>query len=71
MVFEEGSIKKLLEEGWATVGRFAASGRDGKTMLYGTIVRPSKTHPSRKYPVLETIYGGPTEFSMPEVFSPV
>jgi len=57
----QSCIPQLLTSGWTRPERFAAPGRDGKTMIYGVIVRPcdSKFDPTKKYPVLEYIYAGP------------
>jgi dipeptidyl-peptidase 4 len=68
-VLEEGSLEKLLEVGWAAAERFAAPGRDGETMIYGIIIRPSEFDASKKYPVIEQIYAGPHDFFVPKVFS--
>src|SRR5579884_318643 len=43
---------------------------DGKTPLYGMLYKPSHFNPSRKYPVLVTIYSGPETSSAHETFSP-
>jgi dipeptidyl-peptidase 4 len=52
-----------------TPERFAAPGRDGKTMIYGVIVRPSNFNPAKKYPILEDIYAGPQNFFAPKSFA--
>ena len=49
--------------------RFVAKGRDGKTDIHGVIFRPSNFDPKKKYPVVEDIYSGPTEFHVPKRFS--
>ena len=38
---------------------FVAKGRDGKTDIWGIIVRPTNFDPKKKYPVIEKIYAGP------------
>ena len=50
--------------------RFVAKGRDGKTDIYGIIVRPSHWDPNKKYPVIENIYAGPHDSHVPKGFSP-
>ena len=50
----------------STPERFTAKGRDGKTDIYGIIVRPSNFDPSKKYPVLENIYAGPQGAFVPK-----
>jgi dipeptidyl aminopeptidase/acylaminoacyl peptidase len=58
----------LLKRGWQRPERFVAKGRDGKTDIYGIIVRPPHFDPARKYPVLEHIYAGPHSFFTPKNF---
>jgi dipeptidyl aminopeptidase/acylaminoacyl peptidase len=48
---------------------FVAKGRDGRTDIYGVIIRPSKIDPNRKYPVIEDIYAGPQSSFAPKTFS--
>ena len=42
---------------------------DGKTDIRGLIFRPSNFDPSKKYPVIDNIYGGPQVSNVPESFS--
>ena len=69
IMLEKGNLEKLFEAGWTAPERFAAPGRDGETMIYGIIIRPSEFDDSQKYPVIEEIYAGPTDFSVPKAFS--
>lgn len=58
----------LLEKGWQPPERFTAKGRDGETDIYGVIVRPHDFDPTKKYPVLESIYAGPHAAFVPKEF---
>ncbi len=58
----------LLEQGWRSPERFVAKGRDGKTDIYGIIIRPHDFDPEKKYPVLEAIYAGPHSAFVPKSF---
>jgi dipeptidyl aminopeptidase/acylaminoacyl peptidase len=49
--------------------RFVAPGRDGKTPIYGIIIKPKNLDPSKKYPVIEQIYAGPQDFFVPKAFA--
>jgi dienelactone hydrolase len=49
---------------------FTAKARDGKTDIWGVIVRPTNFDPSKKYPVIENIYAGPQGSFVPKTFSP-
>jgi dipeptidyl-peptidase-4 len=53
--FEELGLKKL--------EMFTYTAADGKTPLYGLIHFPSNFDPSKKYPALVTVYGGPASAS--------
>ncbi len=56
---ETADAAKLLATGWQMPERFTAKGRDGKTEIHGTIVKPSFFDPQKKYPVVEQVYAGP------------
>lgn len=56
------------KRGWIAPESFVAKGRDGKTDIYGVIVRPSNFDPLKKYPVIENIYAGPTDSFVPKHF---
>ena len=42
--------------------------RDGKTDIWGIIVRPSNFDASKKYPVIEQIYAGPQRSFVPKTW---
>ena len=69
VTLEKGEIQKLMETGWRVPELFNAPGRDGKSTIYGIMIRPSDFDPSHKYPVIEEIYAGPPDFSVPKAFS--
>lgn len=68
MPLEKADIDRLTAAGWRAPEVFAAPGRDGKTMMWGLIQRPSNFDPSRKYPVIEYIYQGPGDQYVPKDF---
>jgi dipeptidyl aminopeptidase/acylaminoacyl peptidase len=68
-ILEKGSLESLLAVDWTLPERFEATGRDGKTPIYGIIMRPSKFDPAKRYPVIEQIYAGPQDFFTPKAFS--
>lgn len=61
-------VSKLKEKGWVAPEVFAAPGRDGKTMMWGIIQRPTNFDPTKKYPVIEYIYAGPGDAYVPKSF---
>lgn len=70
MPLEKADITELLKTGWIAPEPFVAKGRDGKTDIWGVIVRPTNFDPNKKYPVLEYIYAGPGNQYTPKSFSP-
>jgi dipeptidyl aminopeptidase/acylaminoacyl peptidase len=67
---ETADLSALEAAGWRAPERFTAPGRDGKTLMYGNIVRPSNFDPSKKYPVIEYIYSGPGDAYTRKDFTP-
>jgi dipeptidyl aminopeptidase/acylaminoacyl peptidase len=66
---ETGDISELVAAGWRAPEVFTALGRDGKTDIWGVIIRPLNFDPSKKYPVIENIYAGPQGSFVPKSFS--
>lgn len=69
MHLETADISKLQANGWRAPEVFAAPGRDGKTLMWGLIQRPSNFDPAKKYPVVEYIYQGPGDQYVPKAFA--
>jgi dipeptidyl aminopeptidase/acylaminoacyl peptidase len=65
---ERADATELFKTGWRAPERFVAKGRDGKTDIYGIIIRPSRFEPAKKYPVIEEIYAGPQGAFVPKSF---
>ncbi|TVS16887.1 MAG: peptidase S9, partial [Gammaproteobacteria bacterium] len=65
---EAADISMLEEAGWRAPESFVAKGRDGVTDIYGIIVRPTDFDSTRRYPVIESIYAGPQDSSVPKSF---
>jgi dipeptidyl-peptidase 4 len=59
LTLEKADASALLQSGWQIPERFSAKGRDGKTDIFGLIVKPSNFDPKKSYPVLEQVYAGP------------
>jgi dipeptidyl aminopeptidase/acylaminoacyl peptidase len=66
---ERGDIDGLLKAGWRAPEVFTAKGRDGKTDIWGVIVKPAAFDPAKKYPAIENIYAGPQDSFVPKSFS--
>ncbi|KQQ75395.1 peptidase S9 [Xanthomonas sp. Leaf131] len=67
---EQGKIDTLLAAGWRAPETFVAKGRDGRTDIWGMVVRPRDYDPRKKYPVIENIYAGPHDSFVPKTFWP-
>jgi dipeptidyl aminopeptidase/acylaminoacyl peptidase len=61
---EKADISRLVATGWKPVTPFSVKARDGATDLYGLMFRPTRFDPSRKYPIIDHIYPGPTPGSV-------
>jgi dipeptidyl aminopeptidase/acylaminoacyl peptidase len=66
---EKGEVQELQKAGWRAPEVFTSMARDGKTDIWGVIVRPTNFDPSKKYPVIEYIYAGPQDSFVPKSFS--
>jgi dienelactone hydrolase len=71
MDLEKADASALLAAGYRMPEVFVAKGRDGKTDIWGTIVRPTNFDASKKYPVVEQIYAGPQGSFVPKTFTTV
>jgi len=67
---EKGDISRLAAAGFKAPEPFVAKGRDGKTDIYGLIVKPRDFDPAKKYPVIENIYAGPHDSFVPKTWWP-
>lgn len=65
---ERGNMDEFEHSKRSLPHRFAAPGRDGKTMIYGIIHFPKDFNPSKKYPVIENIYAGPHSAHVPKSY---
>jgi len=68
MDLEHADASRLLATGWRPPEVFTARGRDGKTDIWGVIIRPTNFDPSKHYPVIENIYAGPQGSFVPKTF---
>jgi dipeptidyl-peptidase 4 len=66
---ERADWTKLLATGWKAPERFTSTARDGKTKIYGIIMRPTNFDPSKTYPIIEKIYAGPHGSFVPKSFN--
>lgn len=67
---ERADATALAQAGWQMPERFVAKGRDGETDIWGVIWKPTTFDPSKRYPVIESIYAGPHDHHVPKTFQP-
>lgn len=60
----------LQRAGWTPPERFRLPAADGETPLYGVLWKPFDFDPERRYPVIATVYPGPTREKVPRRFDP-
>jgi dipeptidyl aminopeptidase/acylaminoacyl peptidase len=53
------NVSALVDAGWQPPVPFTVKGRDGVTDLYGLMFKPTHLDPSKKYPIINSIYPGP------------
>ncbi len=58
-------LTRLKAMGWQPPEPIVVKGRDGKTDLYGLLFKPTSFDPHRKYPIVDYVYPGPWEGSIP------
>ncbi|XCF07790.1 DPP IV N-terminal domain-containing protein [Tamlana crocina] len=65
---QKGDHSALINTGWIAPEAFTAKGRDGKTDIWGMIVRPTTFDENHNYPIIEYIYAGPHNSFVPKDF---
>ncbi|MES2522882.1 MAG: DPP IV N-terminal domain-containing protein [Gemmatimonadota bacterium] len=65
----KSDTRKFDSLGLKTVELYTYKAADGVTTLHGMLHKPSNFDPSRKYPVLVTVYGGPATNGARETFT--
>jgi len=68
---EQADASEIPASGYSLPIRFAASGRDGRTPIWGIIHLPRNFSPQKTYPVVENIYAGPHDYHVPKEFRSV
>ncbi|MEO7966550.1 MAG: DPP IV N-terminal domain-containing protein [Gemmatimonadaceae bacterium] len=66
---EHADASALVATGWRPPEVFTSLGRDGKSEIWGVIIRPTHFDAKRAYPVIENIYAGPHGSFVPKTFS--
>ena len=61
-------IQSILDKGYIVPEPFEALARDGKTKIYGILIKPRDFDPGKKYPVVDYIYGGCQRINTPKAF---
>ncbi|QDQ02848.1 prolyl oligopeptidase family serine peptidase [Lysinibacillus fusiformis] len=66
---EKADVNQLLAKGYNIPERFTVKAADGVTDLYGILIRPANFTKHKKYPVLDSFYGGPQLIHTPKKFT--
>jgi len=61
-------IQAIVDKGYIVPEPFEALARDGKTKIYGILIKPRGFDPKKKYPVVDYIYGGSQRINTPKAF---
>ncbi len=69
IALEESDVSRWSSLGIPMVQRFVAPGRDGKTLMYGNVIRPIGWSKDKKYPVIEQVYAGPQDHYVAKAWS--
>ena len=64
-----GTVADFTPKDWTPPEEFVVKAADGVTDLYGLLYRPYGFDPSKRYPIVETIYAGVGEQAIPHIFS--
>ena len=62
------SISELETLQWKYAEEFTSTGRDGQTVVYGALWKPTNFNPTKKYPVIDQSYTGPHTNMFPRNF---
>lgn len=67
---ERADTSALQRTGWSAPQRFRTTSADGSCEIFGLLYRPHGFDPARRYPVLDTPYGLPTDTRVSPAFDP-
>lgn len=65
----KADITDLMNRGYVLPERFEVTASDGKTKLYGILVKPAEFDPQKTYPFIDYIYGGMQCTNVPKSFT--
>jgi dipeptidyl-peptidase-4 len=68
IIDELGKADVSALENWVTPEIFEATARDGETIIYGALWKPTNFDPHKKYPIIDNSYTGPHTKEFPEEF---
>jgi len=71
LTMAEADIDSLERTGWSPPETFEAIARDGNTIIYGALWKPTHFDPSKEYPVIDNSYTGPHTQVFPKDFQRV
>ena len=69
-VLAEADVRKAREAGMSQGELFTFKADDGSTDIYGILQKPAHFDPARKYPLVVSVYGGPSSRGIWNRFAP-
>lgn len=66
--FPEADLSALQRLGWTPPEELVVKAADGETDLYGVLYKPGDFNASKRYPLIEYVYGGPQMRQTPDEF---
>jgi dipeptidyl aminopeptidase/acylaminoacyl peptidase len=67
--FGAADVSAAVAAGWVMPELFKARAADGKTEIWGVVIKPANFDPTKRYPVIEEIYNGPQVVSTAHDFA--
>ncbi len=68
LALEKGDMTAAIKAGFRPPEVVVSKARDGKSDIWGIVVRPVTFDPKKKYPVIEQIYAGPHDSFVPKTW---
>jgi dipeptidyl aminopeptidase/acylaminoacyl peptidase len=63
------NVDEALSKGWKVPQTFKLTAKDGKTIIYGALWKPTTFDPSKSYPIIDATYTGPHTQVFPKSFN--
>lgn len=68
-VLAEADVGVLVDAGWTAPEEFIVRAADGESELHGVLYKPPGFDPGKRYPVIDSLYGGPQSKTVQATFA--